>query len=122
MLLICFFCAYACMHALLLKLLLKLKIKMDNKVRRIRCSYQFLFFYDQLSRAADVWSLGCILHQMVFGKTPFSHLKKIISKIHAITDKNQKIPIQKHENYHINDIIKRFKKKTTKRKFSFFFS
>lgn len=38
----------------------------------------------QLGRAADVWSLGCILHQMVYGRTPFSHLRDVSHKIMAI--------------------------------------
>ncbi len=38
----------------------------------------------KLGRAADVWSLGCILHQMVYGRTPFSHLRDVGQKIMAI--------------------------------------
>jgi serine/threonine protein kinase len=41
-------------------------------------------FHRQLGRAADVWSLGCILHQMVYGRTPFSHLRDVSHKIMAI--------------------------------------
>jgi serine/threonine protein kinase len=37
-------------------------------------------------RASDVWSLGCILYQMVHGHTPFSHLKNLIQKMQAITN------------------------------------
>ncbi|KAJ9601503.1 hypothetical protein L9F63_000342 [Diploptera punctata] len=41
----------------------------------------------RLSYKSDIWSLGCILYSLLYGKTPFQHIPHI-AKYAAITNKN----------------------------------
>eukprot|EP00940_MAST-03C_sp_MAST-3C-sp2_P003368 g3368.t1 len=44
----------------------------------------------KLSRSSDIWSLGCILYQLVYGRPPFASLS-LLPKMRAILDPNHKI-------------------------------
>lgn len=50
----------------------------------------------KLGRASDIWSMGCILYQMIYGSPPFSHLTTI-QKLTAIP--NAKVVIQYPVHY-----------------------
>ena len=50
----------------------------------------------RLGRASDVWSLGCILYQMIYGRPPFAALTTI-QKLHAIPNPNYAIQYPKGE-------------------------
>ena len=64
----------------------------------------------KLSRSADIWSLGCILFQIIYGQTPFFHLT-IGKKIQAITSKQSYLSFLPVDIPHVIDVLKNCLKK-----------
>uniref|UniRef100_A0A8C1P592 Ttk protein kinase n=2 Tax=Cyprinus carpio TaxID=7962 RepID=A0A8C1P592_CYPCA len=61
----------------------------------------------KISAKGDVWSLGCILYCMTYGKTPFQNITNQISKIHAIIDPSHEIDFPDVPEKDLLDVLKR---------------
>ncbi|CAL1285102.1 unnamed protein product [Larinioides sclopetarius] len=67
---------------------------------------------------SDVWSLGCILYNLVYGLTPFHSFKNLMQKINAITNPNYEIEFKPLSDKLVVDVLKRCLKRNPKERAS----
>ncbi|KAJ8411481.1 hypothetical protein AAFF_G00162890 [Aldrovandia affinis] len=61
---------------------------------------------DLISPKGDVWSLGCILYCMTYGKTPFQKITNQFTKMHAIVDPSHDIDFPDITERDLLDVLK----------------
>ncbi|XP_070190453.1 dual specificity protein kinase TTK-like [Littorina saxatilis] len=72
----------------------------DNKENDSRPKYK-------IGVRSDVWSLGCILYNMVYSKTPFQHFKNNMGKLQAITNPACTIKFPHIPDPHLMDVLQK---------------
>jgi serine/threonine protein kinase len=60
----------------------------------------------QVGTKSDVWSLGCILYNLVYNHTPFDSFRNPLHKLQAITDQKHEIVFPNTNIPHVVDVLK----------------
>ncbi|KAF0694884.1 Aste57867_14259 [Aphanomyces stellatus] len=60
----------------------------------------------KVGRAGDIWSLGCILYQIVYGDTPFGMITHMVHKFITIADPNHTINFPPLRNKHLAHVVR----------------
>ncbi|KKZ68683.1 hypothetical protein EMCG_05718 [[Emmonsia] crescens] len=60
---------------------------LDNNSGQKNCTERLI----KIGKPSDIWSLGCILYQMTYGKAPFAHIPNHLHRAMAIINPNHTI-------------------------------